>query len=95
MAKVLKKYLMWAALGAVLYFFLSYHIIFFEVSSTPRLLKKSELTLKYTFFSTKGKKARNIMAVDELRWDGIGELLVEEGLMTEAELEKILRQYDD
>jgi len=50
-----------------------------------RLLKKSSFTLEYTIFSVKGKSNKAILAVDVLREDGIGELLIEEGLMTEEE----------
>jgi hypothetical protein len=52
------------------------------------MLKKSELTLKYTFFSTKGKSIDSILTVRELWDDGIGDLLLEEGKITEEELAK-------
>ncbi|NVM24357.1 MAG: hypothetical protein HWN70_00370, partial [Desulfobacterales bacterium] len=50
-----------------------------------RLLKKSSFTLEYTIFSAKGKSNKAILAIDILRENGIGELLIEEGLMTEEE----------
>ncbi|MBW2093614.1 MAG: hypothetical protein JRI80_01880 [Deltaproteobacteria bacterium] len=88
-----KKILFWVlALGAS-YFLLSYHIIFF--GKQPRLLKKSHLTLNYTFFSVQSKPNQKIMAIDDLREDGIADLLVEEGKMKEEERDLYLEQYEE
>jgi hypothetical protein len=92
MAKVLKKYFIWALLAATLYGLLSHHIIIFRNSIA--FLEKSELTLNYTFFSVMGKENRTIMAVDELRYNGIGEILVEKGLMTIEEYNRYMDKYD-
>jgi len=89
----LKKAFVWGIIGAVFYFLLSHHIVF--VGSTPKLLKKSRLTLEYTFFSTQGKTNESILGVDELREDGIGELLVEMGKMSEAELDRLIEKYEE
>jgi hypothetical protein len=83
-----KKHLWWLALGAALYFLLSYHLVIF--GSRIKLLKKSHLTLEYTFFSTSGKPNQKILEIDELRADGIGDLLVDMGRLSEEELEMIL-----
>jgi hypothetical protein len=86
-----KKAFYWAiALGAA-YFLLSYHIIF--IGKRPRLLKKSHFTLNYTFFSTQSKTNRQIIAIDDLREDGIAELLVDEGKMSEEERDLLLERY--
>ena len=77
---------------AVLYFLLSYHIII--IGGGMRLLKKSTFTLEYTVFSTKDKSNKTILAIDTLREDGIGDLLIEEGLMTEDEEIQILEILD-
>jgi len=79
----IKQYIIWAIIGAIGYFLLSYHIIFF--GKIPKLLKKTEYTLKYTFFSTHSKSPEYILEIDPLREAGIGELLVEEELLTEEE----------
>ncbi|MFO7784451.1 MAG: hypothetical protein ACQET7_14955 [Thermodesulfobacteriota bacterium] len=92
MAQVLKKYLIWAALAAILYGLLSYHIIF--IGKSVALLKKSELTLNYTFFSVMSKKNSAIMAIDDLRYNGIGEILVEKGLMTREEYNRYMEKYE-
>jgi hypothetical protein len=88
-----KKIFVWTiALGAA-YFLLSYHIIFF--GKHPRLLKKSHLSLNYTFFSVQSKPNKKILAIDDLREDGIADLLVEEGRMSEEERNLYLQQYHD
>lgn len=88
-----KKIMIWAIVGAIVYFILSYHVIFIE--NTVRLLRKSSLTLNYTLFSAKGKTNESILAIDELREDGIGDLLVEEGRLSEEELERLLNKIEE
>lgn len=83
-----KKHLGWLVLGAALYFLLSYHLVIF--GSRIKLLKKSRLTLEYTFFSTSGKTNQKMLEIDALRADGIGHLLVKMGRLSEEELEMIL-----
>lgn len=91
--KFRKKLLIWGIVGAVIYSLMSYHFIFVE--NTIKLLKKSRLTLNYTLFSTKGKTNKSILSIDELREDGIGDLLVEAGRLTEEELEVLLNKIEE
>jgi hypothetical protein len=91
MLSVLKKWLIWAALGALLYAALSVHIII--IGKKPHFLRKEKLNLEYTFYSIHAKRMKTIMQIDALRRAGIGELLVEEGEMTEKEYERYLREY--
>jgi hypothetical protein len=91
MGQVLKKYLVWAVLAAILYGLLSYHFII--VGRSIKLLEKSELTLNYTIFSTRGKRIATIMSIDELREDGIGEILLDAGLMSESEYHMYMEKY--
>lgn len=79
-------------LGAALYFLMSYHIIL--TNRGTRLLKKTNMTLQYTVFSTRGKANKSMLAIDPLRKAGIGELLKQEGLMTEEEELRILETLD-
>jgi len=88
----LKRVLFWAVLGGILYFLLSYHIIY--IDKGLRLLKKSELTLEYTFYSANLKTNRTILAVDVLREDGIGDLLIETGRISKGEMERLVRQIE-
>lgn len=82
-----KKILIFAILGTAFYFILGYHYIIVDSSITPKMLKKSELTLKYTFYNTKGKDVEKILGIPELWNDGIGELLLKEGMISEERLE--------
>jgi hypothetical protein len=91
MQKGLKKLVIWVVILACGYFILSYHFIF--IGSDLRLLKKSKLTLEYTVFSTQGKSIESIMNVDDMRKDGIGDLLVEAGKITQDQLDAILEMY--
>lgn len=89
----LKKLLIWVAAGAAFYFVLSHHFIL--IGNSVKLLKKSELTLDYTLFSAKGKKIESIVAIPELRRDGIGQLLVDEGRLTHEQLESLMERYEN
>jgi hypothetical protein len=91
MQKGLKKIVIWLVIIVCGYFVLSTHFIF--IGSELRLLKKSHLTLEYTVFSTQGKSIESIMNVDDLRNDGIGNLLVEKGKITDDQLDAILEKY--
>jgi hypothetical protein len=89
-----KKIIFWGSLAAALYIALSYHFIFFGWTNI-KTLKKSELTLSYTFFSAQGKTNRVILAVEPLRKDGIADLLVEMGRMSEEQKEAFMALYEE
>jgi hypothetical protein len=58
------------------------------------LLRKSSLTLEYTFFNAKGKTPTTILSYDDLREDGIGELLIEMGKLNEDQYSRLMRKYE-
>ena len=89
----LKSYLLMACVIGGFYFLLSHHIIF-ENWNTFDLLKKNELTLKYTFFSLGQSNPEDVMRIDELRDAGIADLMLEKGMITEDALQKILYKID-
>jgi hypothetical protein len=89
----LKKLLIWVAAGFALYFVLGHHFIL--IGNSVKVLKKSELTLNYTLFSAKGKKIESIIAIPELRRDGIGQLLVDEGQLSRDKLDILMERYED
>ena len=89
-----KKIMIWVVLGAALYFILAFHYIYFG-GTTVKILKKSKLTMNYTVFSAQGKPVEKILDIDALREDGIGEILLELGLISEDKLDKILDQYEE
>ena len=86
MGAFFKKLLTIAIICAIFYALMGYHYI--VIDKSVHILKKSELTLKYTFFSTKGKEPQKVMSIPELWEDGIAELLLKEGVISEDELEK-------
>jgi hypothetical protein len=90
--KFSKKLILWAILGAVAYFTLSYHYII--IGSSVKMLKKSTITLKYTFFNAKGKTIPSILSIHDLREDGIGDIFVDRGMISEEELERLEAKYD-
>lgn len=87
-----KKLLFWAVIGGIIYFFLSFHLI--HIGKGVKLLKKSELTLEYTFYSANLKTNRTILSVDVLREDGIGDLLVEMERISEQEMESLVKEIE-
>ena len=89
-----KKIFVWGGLVLGLYIALSYHFIYFG-SSNIKILKKSELTLSYTFFSAQGKTNRVILSIDPLREDGIADILVEVGKMSEEQKDALLEMYEE
>jgi hypothetical protein len=92
MAKRIKQYLVWAVLAFAFYFLLDHHFIYYK--HDVRLLKKMEPSLEYTFFSLENKKPDKILAIDLLRWDGIGDLMVEYDLISEDRRWELENQYD-
>ena len=92
MNALIKKIFIFGILGGILYFFLSFHLIF--VNSTIKLLRKSSLTLEYTFFMANGKTNATILSNDDLREDYIGELLIEMGKMSEGQYTRLMRKYE-
>jgi hypothetical protein len=93
----IKGYLLIAAAGAAVYFLLSNHIIFYgreaSVVQNIYLLDKTKLNLHHTFFSLHQKKPEAIMKIKQLREAGIGDLLVEIGLLTEQEKNRLENLY--
>ena len=92
MNALIKKIFIVGILGGILYFFLSFHLVF--INSTIKLLRKSSLTLEYTFFMANGKTNATILSTDDLREDGIGEILIEMGKMSEGQYTRLMRKYE-
>jgi hypothetical protein len=88
----IKQYLLAAILLAIGYFFASQHIIIHH--NDFWLLKKSYLSFEYTFYSVTNKKPAQIMRNDMLRDAGIGDLLVDLEIITEAQKFELERRFD-
>jgi hypothetical protein len=76
---------------------LSTHIIFYgsEANFVRNIyfLKKPKLNLHYTFVSLNQLSPENIMKIKPLREDGIGELLVDIGMISAAERGRLESKY--
>jgi hypothetical protein len=90
---IIKKLVLLAIIGAIIYTVLSYHFIF--VGKKIRMLKKTGYNMDYIFYSVKGKRVETILSIDPLWEAGIGELLVEERLMSGENLELYKEQKED
>lgn len=87
----IKQYILIAVAAVALYFVMNNHFIFY--GRQVHLLKKSSLHLHYTFFSIKEKKPEKIMEIDQLREAGVGDLLVELGIINEEQKNQLENQY--
>ena len=89
----IKQYLLIGAVVGAFFFLLSHHFIFTSLT-TFDVLKKKELTFKYTFFSLKQASPEDALRINDLRDDGLGDLMVEKGMLTQEELDRILLKLD-
>ena len=87
----IKQYILIAVIAAAGYFIMNNHIIFY--GKDVRLLKKTSMHLHYTFFSVKGKNPAKIMEIDYLRDAGIGDLLVELGVIDDEQRFNLENEY--
>jgi hypothetical protein len=90
--KKIRSYILIAILLGIGYLLASQHIII--VNKDFSLLKKSYLTFEYTFYNLTDKDPEDVMEIELLRDAGIGDLLVEFGMLTESEKEELERQYE-
>ncbi len=89
----IKQYLLIGAVVGAFFFLLSHHFIFTSLT-TFDVLKKKELTLKYTFYSLEQASAEDALRINDLRDDGLGDLMVAKGILTQEELDRILLKID-
>lgn len=91
MKQRLKQYAIMAAAAFALWGILDNHFIF--EGHHVHLLKKSELNLHETFVSLNNKRPETIIKNDRLREAGIGDLMVELGMLTEDEKSQLENKY--
>ena len=91
MKQRLKQYLLIALAAATVYFVLDNHFVMKK--NRFYLLQKTSLNLHDTFVSLDNKRPETIMENDDLRDAGIGDLLVELGLLTDEKKSQLESKY--
>ena len=91
MRQRITRYIIIVILLFIGYFLASRHIIINEKNF--HVLDKSYLTFEYTFYNVTNREPDDIMRIDMLREDGIGDLLVEMGIITEMEKARLETRY--
>jgi hypothetical protein len=89
----LKQYIIIGLVVFALYFVMAHHFIFTSWK-TFDTLKKQRLTLVNTFYSLYQATPEEALKIKDLRDAGIGEYMVEKGMITEEKLDLILRKID-
>jgi len=93
--KRIYKYLVVIAFCAAFWYIYSNHFIFNFQSSRWQVkpLKKTVRTLRYTFVSVTSKEPEDLIKIDVLRIDGIGDVLVDMRLLNELEKDRLEMKY--
>jgi hypothetical protein len=87
----LKQYFLILLAAAAFYFVLDNHFVFKK--NRVYLLQKMTLNLHDTFVSLDNKRPETILENEDLRDAGIGDLMVELGMLTDEEKGRIEQQY--
>jgi len=91
MMQRLKQYLLIALAAAALYFVMDNHFVMKK--NRFYLLQKTSLNLNDTFVSLDNKRPETIMENDDLREAGIGDLMVELGMLTDEKKSQLESKY--
>ena len=91
MRQRIRQYLLIAGAAALLWFVLDNHFIIH--GHRVHLLKKSTLNLHDTFVSLENKRPESVLRNVRLREAGLGDLLVELGLLTEDQRSRLESKY--
>ncbi|MCP4745307.1 MAG: hypothetical protein GY874_04070 [Desulfobacteraceae bacterium] len=94
MYKRLKQYVLIALAGGAFYYLLSHHFIFLSLTEFETLIK-TQLTLRTSFYSLYQHAPEETLRNNRLRDAGIGELMVEKGMLTKEKLHAILAKIDE
>jgi hypothetical protein len=92
MRQRLKQYLLIGLAAAALWFLLDNHFVFY--GRQVHLMKKMSLDLHDTFISLNNERPETILKNDRLREAGIGDLMVELGMLSEDNKDRLESKYD-
>ncbi len=92
MVQRLKQYLLIAMVAAALWFMLDNHFVFY--GRQVHLMQKTSLDLHDTFVSLNNKRPETILKNERLREAGIGDLMVELGMLSEEKKDRLESKYD-
>ena len=92
MTKRLKQYALIAAAGFLFWGVLAHHFIF--EGHHVHLLQKAELNLHDTFVSLYNYKPEALLKNERLRKAGIGDLMVELGIISDDEKSRLESKYE-
>jgi hypothetical protein len=92
MRQRLKQYLLIGLAAAALWFLLDNHFVFY--GRQVHLMKKMSLDLHDTFISLNNERPETILKNDRLREAGIGDLMVELGMLSEDNKDRLESKYN-
>jgi len=91
------RYVLIAAFLVGFWYLYSNHFIFNFKSAARwqvKPLKKTERTFRYTFVSVSSKEPEDLIKIDVLRNDGIGDVLVDMRVVNELEKDRLEKKYN-
>lgn len=89
----IRNFALIALVCGAFYFLLTHHVLFNGLTQFD-LLKKTEPTLENTFISVRQLNPRKMLRNDNLYNAGLGDYLLEKGLISAERLQRILDQID-
>jgi hypothetical protein len=91
--RIITKTILGIGVGYGLYLVASHHFIYFG-GQNIKWLKKKQLTFSDTFYSATLKTNKTMLSHDVLRKAGMGDLMVDMGLLSEKRKEHLLSKIE-
>ena len=91
--RIITKTILGLGVGYGLYFVASHHFIYFGATNI-KWLEKKQLTFSNTFYSATLKSPEIILDNDVLMEAGLADLMVDEGYLTEEQIDRTLSRIE-